>query len=429
MTKVVAAPDVPLRVVMFAYDCDPKLGSEHGVGWTWALAASRCAEVTVVTQSKYEHNIVAAAHSMGCDKTRWLFVEPSQALHWVHGLPFGYYVYNWLWQRAALRAAGSRGLLAHADVVHHVTWGACWQPSVLRLAGRPMIWGPAGGAERGGVGFWKGFGPRGVLYEVLRDLARSASLVSPWVRATARGAALVVGRTPESTEFMRALGARAVATRSELCIESPTLGGEDDDSEAEVPGAQFVSVCNLIHWKGVHLAIRAFAEVRTRGCSEFLYTIVGDGPERQRLERLVRQLSLQECVRFAGRVPRETAIALIRRATALVHPSIHDSGGTVCVEAMASGTPVVCLDRGGPGFVVPSSAGVKVTASNDRAAVEGLTRAIESLLDSASREAMGAAGRLQYLRVHTIQAVEADLRDWYERVTPRRNGLDTGLEQ
>ena len=47
----------------------------------------------------------------------------------------------------------------------------------------------------------------------------------------------------------------------------------------------------------------------------------------------------------------------------LIHPSLHDSGGWVCLEAMAAGRPVICLDLGGPGLQVTEKTGIKVKAS------------------------------------------------------------------
>jgi glycosyltransferase involved in cell wall biosynthesis len=65
-------------------------------------------------------------------------------------------------------------------------------------------------------------------------------------------------------------------------------------------------------------------------------------------------------VEFAGRVPREQLINAFGNYTALVFPSLHDTGGLVVLEALSQGSPVVCLDLGGPGIIVNASCGVVV---------------------------------------------------------------------
>src|SRR2546430_4418443 len=48
------------------------------------------------------------------------------------------------------------------------------------------------------------------------------------------------------------------------------------------------------------------------------------------------------------------------------HPSLHDSGGWVCLEAMAAGRPVICLDLGGPGYQVTEESGIKIDRKSTR---------------------------------------------------------------
>ena len=53
-------------------------------------------------------------------------------------------------------------------------------------------------------------------------------------------------------------------------------------------------------------------------------------------------------VKFQGQVARDVLLQAMGNASALVHPSLHEEAGFVVAEALALGTPVVCLDRGGP---------------------------------------------------------------------------------
>jgi glycosyltransferase involved in cell wall biosynthesis len=99
-------------------------------------------------------------------------------------------------------------------------------------------------------------------------------------------------------------------------------------------------------------------------------TVFGEGPARDWLSGLAAELGIEDAVCFAGHLPRAQLMGQISSYTALVFPSLHDSGGLVVLEAMTAAVPVICLDLGGPGMMVDASCGVVVpTASSDEANV------------------------------------------------------------
>ncbi len=87
-----------------------------------------------------------------------------------------------------------------------------------------------------------------------------------------------------------------------------------------------------------------------RGLPDAEYWILGDGPERQALQALAGDLGIANRVRFWGNVERQTAVSKLGECDVLGASSLHDSGGWVCLEAMAAGRPVICLDLGGHRF-------------------------------------------------------------------------------
>jgi glycosyltransferase involved in cell wall biosynthesis len=111
------------------------------------------------------------------------------------------------------------------------------------------------------------------------------------------------------------------------------------DVDAFTPAPQrgdfWVIVSRLSAYKRVDVAVKAFNEVGMR------LIVVGDGRERRTLEQLAR-----DNVTFAGRVDDETVKQLLGSARGFIFPA-DDDFGIVCVEALASGAPVVALGRGG----------------------------------------------------------------------------------
>ena len=105
-------------------------------------------------------------------------------------------------------------------------------------------------------------------------------------------------------------------------------------------------------------------------------------------------------MQFLGRIPRTEVLKRLSECDVLVHPSLHDSGGWVCLEAMAAGRPVICLDIGGPGVQVTDATGIKVPALDPEQAIQDMAAAMVRLAADAQLCArMGDAGR-EHVRTH-----------------------------
>jgi glycosyltransferase involved in cell wall biosynthesis len=133
-------------------------------------------------------------------------------------------------------------------------------------------------------------------------------------------------------------GMKRIARVEAARIDLPDVGGAAT-RRRETLGAARVAVCvaRLVASKRVDRAIEHAARA---GAFDVL-VIVGDGPERRRLERLARRTPLD--VRFVGAVDRHDALAWIAAADALLHASEAEGLSTVVREAEALGTPVVRL--------------------------------------------------------------------------------------
>ncbi|MCA9330776.1 glycosyltransferase family 4 protein [Candidatus Saccharibacteria bacterium] len=99
--------------------------------------------------------------------------------------------------------------------------------------------------------------------------------------------------------------------------------------------------------KGVTYLLRAMAEVQKR-LPQVYVDIVGDGPDRAKLEAMVHDLGLKH-VRFHGKVDDAEKIRMLHAATVFSSPARYgESFGIVLLEAMAAGTPIVAGDN--PGY-------------------------------------------------------------------------------
>ncbi|MBI3982483.1 MAG: glycosyltransferase family 4 protein [Gemmatimonadetes bacterium] len=137
---------------------------------------------------------------------------------------------------------------------------------------------------------------------------------------------------------------------------------------------RFLYVGRLKRYKGVDVAIRAVADLTSRGRLVCL-DIAGEGDDRRRLERLVRAAGLEQRVRFLGLVDESAKRDLLRAAWAVVFPSAKEGWGIVNVEAAACGTPAVASDS--PGLresVRHEETGLLVPHGDARALADALMR-------------------------------------------------------
>jgi len=380
-----------IHVCISAYACDPTRGSEPGIGWNIVREVARRHRVWAVTRRKNEAVISAELHRAPLPKLRMVYVDlPKPLLVWKKGA-VGIEGYYWLWQHLSRRLVDDLHRTVRLDLTQHVTFGRYWTSTALACVPPPFIWGPVGGGETAPAAFRRDFNRRGRAYEVLRHCARRCGESTPSVRRAARRADLGLAVTQETRARLLAIGTKRVELFSAMGLDRTAYETLSMMPPANAQSIRFISMGRLLHWKGFDLGLRAFA-VASVPRSE--YWIVGDGPERANLADLVRRLGLTDRVRFCGLQSRPSALDMLAACHVLVHPSLHESGGWVCLEAMAAGKAVICLDLGGPAEQVTDRTGVKVAADNPEQAVSDLAQAMSVLAANPDlRHAMGEAGR------------------------------------
>jgi glycosyltransferase involved in cell wall biosynthesis len=350
-------------------------------------------EVWVITRANNRGPIEKALAREPLPRVHWVYFDlPSWARFWKRSQR-GVHLYYYLWQVGVYFVARKLHREVGFNLVHHVTLVNYWMPSFLALLPVPFVWGPVGGGESAPRAFRRCFSLRGKVYEILRDLARSLGQLDPFVRLTAQRAALGLATTPQTEKRLRALGCRQVLVFSEAGVPPRDIEELGALPIREGSPVRFLSLGRLLHWKGFELSLRAFARFARRSPTSE-YWIVGDGPERRRLEKLAQNLGLTGKVRFWEMIPRSEVLGKPADCDVLVHPSLHDSGGWVCLEAMAAGRPVLCLDLGGPALQVTEETGIKIPATSPEQVVSGLAAAMTRLArDLGLRIRLGIAAR------------------------------------
>ena len=145
----------------------------------------------------------------------------------------------------------------------------------------------------------------------------------------------------------------------------------------------------LRRYKGVDWLLRVLPAVLSRVPSARL-TVIGEGPDRERLQAMLAGSRAGESVEFLGFLPRAEKSRWLRASWVVVQPSPKEGWGLTVIEAGASGTAVVAADS--PGLrdsVRRNETGLLVPFGNDAALTDAL---VQVLTDAALRRRLGEAG-------------------------------------
>jgi glycosyltransferase involved in cell wall biosynthesis len=222
-----------------------------------------------------------------------------------------------------------------------------------------------------------------------RNLAR---LLAPLERAIVRRAATIVASSANYLESSPML------TRNRVRCQVIPFGVDPAEFVVRDPSrVMHIRVCygprmvlaagRLVYYKGLEHLIRGMAQVNGQ------LLIVGEGPQRARLESEVVRAGVRERVTFLGTVSREQLIDTYHAADVFVLPSIarSEAFGIVQLEAMACGKPIVNtqIESGAPGVSLDGETGLTVEPGSAAALAAAINRLFD---DPELRARYGAAG-------------------------------------
>lgn len=139
---------------------------------------------------------------------------------------------------------------------------------------------------------------------------------------------------------------RAIGVKGEIEIVPNGVDLEETELSSSVAlPSDVIFAGRLVDIKNVDLLIRSVSRIRRLG-EDLSCVVVGDGPERPRLEGLTRELGLQANIHFVGFLEsRADFMSYMKMSKVMVLPSTREGFGIVVVEANACGLPVVTVDH------------------------------------------------------------------------------------
>ena len=375
-----------MKVLISAYACEPNCGSEPAIGWNVIRGLASRHELTVMTRRNNREAV------LGCGEdwvrgVEWVFVDPPRWLtFWKKGRS-GVRLFYLIWQVTAFFRGRDLLEQGNFEVIHHLTFASIFPASPLAFLGKPFVSGPLGGALEAPPLLaatlpWRG---RWALWR--QKWGRRLGACFSFAGRVYRRSSVCLGATRESVSRLQALGAPRVELEVQSGLDPEVLADLASRRKVVgVGGALCILVASrMVFWKGVDLAIEAVARARSRGL-EVRLELSESGPEEASLRDLVGKLGLAEVTTFLGRLSgHDEFLAKLAGSDVVMHPAFSESFGQVCLEALACGVPVICLDWGGPGVIVNQETGYLVEPGRREQVVERLSEALLKCADDRSQ--------------------------------------------
>jgi glycosyltransferase involved in cell wall biosynthesis len=271
--------------------------------------------------------------------------------------------------------------------------------TLLRKGPIPFVIGPLNGGLPWPPGFSQLENQR-QLVSRLRNVYRYL----PFARSTYRHATAIVAASSQTySEF-------AVYRDKLFFVPEPGIGPSSctNDARNPRPGAklELIFVGGLVPRKACDLALRAAAPLLRNGLASL--TVIGDGPERARLEELARSLGIENEVVFRGWLAHAEVFEGMRSADVFLFPTLRDNGAGVVFEALASGAVPVVVDFGGPGDIVNQGVGCKAALTNEHDVVAQLEKILTELAQDRERLELLRRQGMVYARERLTWAAKAE---------------------
>lgn len=374
-----------MNVLLSAYACEPGKGSEPGVGWRWVEGLAGRVDLTVITRSNnqvpIEKTLKERASNDPIHKVKFMYHDLPLFAIYLKKLriltTLSYYIF-WQWSISKT----FRELAESSHIVHHLTFCTALCPGFWNGVSACRVIGPVA-APLVNPHYLKLFGCRAWIQRV-RNLIIRNFLRIPWLKKSFKEASAVF---PANSEMKDLLTIAGIGSNSVMLdTGSPVINSltasqmhSNDLQSGDKSSCTFMYAGVLERRKGLEMALRAFAIVKEEKEIDWRFNIIGDGPDRKRLERLTVELGLSSKVDFQGRIPHYDVASNFRTADVFLFPSVRDASGGVNLEAMAAGLPILCISHQGIADIVDDSCSYQVAPGSIAETIVGLAAGIRLL--------------------------------------------------
>ncbi len=371
-----------LKILFGAYSCGPNRGSEPGVGWNFVIGVAKYHKVHVLlNQLEFEQSVTEycrenpeAVKNITFHFIPEVFYPTLRKIY-----PPSYYHFYRRWQKRAYQYAIELDRKENFDLIHQVTLAGYREPGYLWKLGKPYVIGPLGGFTQTNLRLLPGLGLYGMVFYGIRNIINAFQVRYGFAaRSLPANADAIIVSDDKGTEDVKRLWKRD----SHLMQE---VGTHSSPGEAVLPQRQAgeaLRICwagLLIPRKALNFLLQALPECK----HPMEVNVLGGGEMESKWKKLAKQQKIEHQVHFKGYVSHRDVQATMANSHVLCVTSIHEGGtGTIVLEALQNGLPIICLNHCGFASVVNERIGIKIPIKNTKQIIEDFAQALDYLYEN-----------------------------------------------
>lgn len=389
------------KIIVSAYACDPSKGSEPSNGYNWADQLARYGhEVHCITLSSGKKSI--EKRRKGIPNLNFVYVDlPFGLNRMYYWSQLGMYLHYLVWQWFAYKKAKKIQKQYGCDLVHHISWGSLQQGSFMYKLPIPLIFGPAGGAQKAPVAFKNYFGQHWSTEIKREKMSMLLQRFNPAFRGMVKKSKVILVSNTDTMKMAQQCGAKNVVHFLDSSLPNSFFDTNKLNFIKKEDDFKLLWVGRFLPRKGILLVLDVM-----KGLKQFpkiTLTVVGDGETKEEFLKTIEEYNLGEQVHWVGKVPFEKVKEYYASHHAFLFTSLRDSGGVQLIEAMAYGLPVITLDLHGQGIMVDKDRGFKASVINPEKTIKELQEAIVYLNENRGELSRLSKNAYEYAKEQTLE--------------------------
>lgn len=360
-------------VLINAYACAPNKGSEPGMAWNWIIHLGKHCQLHVITEGEWREDIEKALPTIPQGKNIRFYYNPVsdkiRKMCWNQG-DWRFYYYYRRWQKETHQLAKEIIVQNKIDLLHQLNMVGYREPGLLWKNQRiPTIWGPVGGFGQVPITFLSLYTPFGAVKQIIKHIINCFQIYSPNIYKAIKKMDAIVACNSEARLALQKF-------RSDIVYHIHEVGSFNNNQHETRDLTFFFEPLRLlwigrnIESKALRLAIESFNRLSDLNVE---LHIIGVSSESVNYE--IRNNN----VHFYSWLPHQETQDLFRKGHLLFFTSLYEATGTVILESLSIGVPILCHDTCGQGDIVDNSCGIKIPLENPKRSIEEFCKAIREV--------------------------------------------------
>ena len=356
-----------MNVLYIAYSCDPYSGSEDAIGWNIPIESAKTNHVWVITKKEHQKSIEGYLKKQAIQNIEFFFVDIPA----IYKKVFKGFTYSGrlnVWHRYAFPLAQEICAKNNIDVIHQIT------PVEFRSIGKygkiktaKFVCGPIAGAEQIPHGL-RSYASGNMVKELVHSMTNLIRKVHLGITHGLECDYLLFANL-ETQKYLKKLYHCKNGLLPEIGTTLPTV-----DISCKKKGIVFLVAGRLVYRKGHAFLLDALNRVPAD--LDYEVRIVGDGPELEKIKIKTNLLHLNNHVHFIGKVPYKTMDKEYACADVLIMPSLREATGTVVLEAISRGIPVITINSFGGSLILNDECAWLYSGTNKQAYIDNLANSM-----------------------------------------------------